>query len=332
MALRAVDDHPKLARLKCLLKCGRWQAMGCLEAMWHFAGRFTPQGNIGKYSDAEIEAWVEWDGEPGQMVYALRESGWLDESAEHRILVHDWHEHADDATRLALKRKKIGFLTLKGAIVGTPTDNRPDLVPTASGLPVPVPEPEPEKLELPLSSPSAPADGPVRPEDFANAWNQRRGQLPKVDKFTDGRKRKVIARIRAGLTIDRFIEAVENCRAKPFLAGDNDRGWVATFDWLVANSENVEKAISNPYGLNKNGGESSGASKPSATKQRVDNNRRAIAEALARRGVGGPWDTSRADGEAVPEPGHGGVDRGISDRLRTVEPEIFSAEGGRGAG
>jgi hypothetical protein len=93
----------------------------------------------------------------------------------------------------------------------------------------------------------------LRPEEFANEWNRRRGPLPKVEKFTDGRRKKVQARLNAGVTLERFIAAVESCRTKPFLMGQNDRGWTADFDWLVANSENIEKAITNPYGLNKNG-------------------------------------------------------------------------------
>lgn len=88
----------------------------------------------------------------------------------------------------------------------------------------------------------------IRPEDFANEWNKHRGPLPKVTVFTDERKKKVLARMKSGVTLERFTEAVRNCRAKPHLRGDN--GWTADFDWLVKNSTNIEKAINNPYGAN----------------------------------------------------------------------------------
>ena len=105
---------------------------------------------------------------------------------------------------------------------------------------------------------ATPLPGP-RPEDFANAWNAGRGPLPKVESFTDGRRKKITARIRTGMTLERFTKAVECCRTKPFLLGDNDRGWTATFDWLIANGENTEKAITNPYGSkNGNGGKQHG--------------------------------------------------------------------------
>lgn len=104
MAKRGVIDHPKFQRLKVLLKLNRACALGYLEAAWQFTGRFTPQGNIGKYQDAEIEAWVEWDGEEGALIAALIKCGWLEEHPEHRLIVHDWCDHVDHTTAQALRR------------------------------------------------------------------------------------------------------------------------------------------------------------------------------------------------------------------------------------
>jgi hypothetical protein len=102
----------------------------------------------------------------------------------------------------------------------------------------------------------------ARPEEFANTWNRERGPLPRVDAFTESRRKKVKARIRQGITLERFGEAVACCRGKPFLRGDNDRGWTATFDWLIENDRNIEKAITGYNGTGvKNGsnlGESNG--------------------------------------------------------------------------
>ena len=69
-------------------------------------------------------------------VEGLLGAKWLDQSEDHRLLVHDWHEHADNATGLALKRKKLRFLTQ------CPDSGRSA---TASGLPEPEPEPEPSQ-------------------------------------------------------------------------------------------------------------------------------------------------------------------------------------------
>lgn len=105
-------------------------------------------------------------------------------------------------------------------------------------------------LELSLSSPAA----TIRPEDFANSWNQNCGKLPHVREFTDSRRKKVQARIRQGIPLERFASAVRCCVEKPFLRGENDRGWTATFDWLVDNDRNIEKAITDAYGVNASNG------------------------------------------------------------------------------
>lgn len=141
LALRAVIEHPKFARLKSLLKCNRFVALGVLEGLWHFCGRYTPQGNIGKYSDAEIEAWIEWDGEEGALIAALTKARWIDADSTHRLLVHDWHLHADAATKLSLKRSGLSFVILPLS------EHCCDTVATPLGLPVP--EPEPDKKETP---------------------------------------------------------------------------------------------------------------------------------------------------------------------------------------
>lgn len=110
MALRAVPDHPKTAHLKSLLKCGRGQAVGYIELLWHFTAKFTPRGDVGKYSDETIEAWIEWEGEPGALIDALVTTHWIDEAKaprynpEFRLVVHDWSEHADDLVNTEVAR------------------------------------------------------------------------------------------------------------------------------------------------------------------------------------------------------------------------------------
>lgn len=111
-----------------------------------------------------------------------------------------------------------------------------------------------KEQELSLLSPEAPNQQRIRPEEFANTWNRLRGNLPKVEKFTESRRKKILVRINQGITLERFGDAVVCCRDKPFLSGDNDRGWTANFDWLIDNDKNIEKAIVNPYGSNRSTG------------------------------------------------------------------------------
>jgi len=82
--------------------------------IWHLTAREAPQGNIGKLSDAAIARWVGWADDPAKLVDALVNSGWLDRSEGHRLIVHDWHAHADDATDNALARA--GLLYANGSV------------------------------------------------------------------------------------------------------------------------------------------------------------------------------------------------------------------------
>lgn len=143
MALRAVPDHPKFASLKAALGQTKGPVLGWLEAIWHFTGRFTPQGNIGKYSDEAIEAWVEWTGKPGDLIAALVRTGWVDTDPVHRLLVHDWAQHAENATKNALHR---GGLNFYGPVVRTKGEHVRTEIPsegTLYGLPEPEPVPVP---------------------------------------------------------------------------------------------------------------------------------------------------------------------------------------------
>ncbi len=101
---RAAVDHPKLQRLQRRLQLTRFQAMGLLESLWHFTGRYAAQGDIGRWSDEEIASWIEWNDDPEELMETLVVCGWLDRDPTHRLLVHDWSEHADEATKVSLKR------------------------------------------------------------------------------------------------------------------------------------------------------------------------------------------------------------------------------------
>src|SRR5581483_11274568 len=44
-----------------------------------------------------------------------------------------------------------------------------------------------------------------------------------------------------------FRAAVQRAAATPFLAGAGERGWRASFDWLIADSENARKVLQGEY-------------------------------------------------------------------------------------
>lgn len=184
-----------------------------------------------------IDDWIdELEMEPHIVRYTVK--------GDTFIQICNWNKHQ--------KIEKPTRSKLPAFDVDSPTP--PRLLPEASPKPLEASatdkegDKEEEKDQGLTPSSAAPT---VRPEEFANAWNRERGNLPRVDAFTESRRKKVKARIRQGITLERFQEAVACCRGKPFLRGENDRGWTATFDWLIDNDRNIEKAIT---GYNGTGG------------------------------------------------------------------------------
>jgi hypothetical protein len=125
--------------------------------------------------------------------------------------------------------------------------------PFAKTMPNQEPEPEPEQeqeQEQGRTSPSCPQEESQQRshlDAFLAAWNENRGTLSKVLALTDARRGKIRTRIRGGLTIERFTEAVKLCATTRFLTGCNDRKWQASFDWLTKNDSNLLKVLEGQY-------------------------------------------------------------------------------------
>lgn len=107
---RGTPSHPKVDDLMDSLGVSRVVAVGTLELMWHFTAKYAIQGDVGKWSDARIASACEWDGPPETLILGLGLAGWLDRSDEHRLLVHDWPVHADQAVKKTLSNRGLAFL------------------------------------------------------------------------------------------------------------------------------------------------------------------------------------------------------------------------------
>jgi hypothetical protein len=151
----ACTKYKKLSRR---LNLRHYQTTGLLEDLWHLTARETPQGNVGKLSNADIALAVDYEGDADELIVALIECRWLDRSELYRLVVHDWHEHADDAVKKRLARNGLPFLSRH---VDTRTDNGGkqetfrdnDSLPEPEPVPEPVPESVPEPMPGPLPAP-----------------------------------------------------------------------------------------------------------------------------------------------------------------------------------
>ncbi len=98
-----------MKRLCRRLRIPTWQAVGLLESTWHVTARETPAGNIGKLSNEDIALAIDYDADESELISALVETGWVDADDNHRLVIHDWSHHADDATHMKLARARQFF-------------------------------------------------------------------------------------------------------------------------------------------------------------------------------------------------------------------------------
>lgn len=95
----------KLCVLTNRLKVPRYVSVGILESLWHMAAAEAPRGDIGRLTDEQIAVGIGYEPDGvAALLAALVGTRWLDANDEHRLVIHDWAHHAEDAVHMALAR------------------------------------------------------------------------------------------------------------------------------------------------------------------------------------------------------------------------------------
>lgn len=85
-------------------------------------------------------------------------------------------------------------------------------------------------------------------EKAVSAWNENCGPLPKVKQLTSGRQEKIRTRLSGNPKfLDTLLAATRKAATTRFLCGGGDRGWKATFDWMIGNDENATRVLEGAY-------------------------------------------------------------------------------------
>ena len=95
-----------------------------------------------------------------------------------------------------------------------------------------------------------------RIQSLVTLWNERRGDLPEVARLNKERKEKIRARLKEEPDLGVWTAAIDKLAASSFCRGQNDRGWVATFDFLLQESS-LAKILEGKYD-DRNTGRGSG--------------------------------------------------------------------------
>jgi hypothetical protein len=74
----------------------------------------------------------------------------------------------------------------------------------------------------------------VSPDWLASTWNYiTQPPIARCRDLTPARRTQARARIAERPTQSQWLEVMDRIQASPFCGGHNDRGWVASFDWLL---------------------------------------------------------------------------------------------------
>lgn len=93
------------------------------------------------------------------------------------------------------------------------------------------------------------APAPLTPQEVVEEWNILAAEcgLPTVRKLTEERKRRLKVRLRQYPDIEDWQRAFAHIRASPFLRGENQRGWKASFKFLLQ-AESFTNLTEETYG------------------------------------------------------------------------------------
>jgi len=83
-------DHPKRKRLSRLLNISRRETIGLLHEVWWWAYDYAPEGDLSAFGDEDIADAVDWEGDAGELVAALVQSGFINDDRQ----IHDWEDFA----------------------------------------------------------------------------------------------------------------------------------------------------------------------------------------------------------------------------------------------
>lgn len=243
------ESKLKFKKLKRRLGLPEWQVIGLLESIWRLCRKDAQEGNIGRFSNEDIAAAIEYDDDPDELVQALVACEWLDEDPdpEVRLIVHNWSEHVPSYL-------KGNFAKHKRTFADQAAKQRTQQAAEQSAISTVLPsqaKPSPTKSSQTLFSSVAESDGQTdQITEVVEAWNATAG-IPSVRKLTKDRRAKLRTRLKDPEWPWR------ECLAKLPLPGKPGQ-WQPNFDWFVENETNVHKVLDGKYDW-RNGDQKIGA-------------------------------------------------------------------------
>jgi len=171
----------KFKKLKRRLGVPHYAVVGVLETIWHIGSASCQDGAIGRMSNEDIAAEIEWAGSPDELVQSLVDCGWLDLCPVNRLVIHDWAEHCPRFVKGAMAKHGKKFAIQSPAVA--PFPEQPAIAPCYSTVPPNLTKPNLTKPNQTEGIVPCPRDGDTPPvltyptNGNPHSWNLVQSQV-----------------------------------------------------------------------------------------------------------------------------------------------------------
>lgn len=232
---------------------GRFEATGRLIFFWRVAQKYwledDSQGGIPDEVFGRKEIWKPL-ADCG--LAEKRGNFWYAKGAEAQF---DWYLRKKRAGKAGGKKSA----ELRASKTQAPLEHCSTNLKQIQPSPTPTPTPlisNSSKEELSQNSHSDVSRKNLPVSKLVCLWNEHCGSLPRVEKISKKRQEKIKARLREEPHLEYWEKIFRKTTANSFLNGsDNNRGWRASFDWLMTNDTNHVKVLEGQYDKNNSEGD-----------------------------------------------------------------------------
>lgn len=251
--------------------------VGHLAMAWLWASRYAQDGQVRTKDPVRaLERAAGWHGEPGRLVQAMREVGYLEPGEDLRI--HDWDDHQGahiakaekDKERMRARRAEQAAASRErsATVARQSSDGSANVARERRGeerrgeertvedlSSAKASDGEPGQASIPGLEAPTPVDPPATPDptpdDLQREWNQRTTlPCPRWAEMPEHRRKKAAARIKEhkGEGLGWWVTACDKAAASDFLAG-RKTDWRASPDWMLE-PKNLVKVLEGNYDAN----------------------------------------------------------------------------------
>lgn len=263
---RGTIEHPKTEELATELGIPLLHAVGILESLWHWAAKYARDGALRAFQPRTIAKGIHWDGDADALLAALVSCRWLDETEAHGLVIHDWHEHAEESVKKTLANNGQRFWNGRKPFAKRSRNGR-ETVAIISTLPKPKPKPKPKPSSKSIAAgepPPAPAEAgqrtaeagaaeakPPKPRDeLFDAVCDVTGSDPKVSGSHVGKVCKALRSADPPYTADEVRRWGELVVAEGWCSGKPPLGHVEKRIGTIRDKAHVEAVQRGPPGRN----------------------------------------------------------------------------------